>query len=188
MFPVYEEKKENLHLHSRIARHESPHLHNSVEFIYLTEGCLELGMGQELFHMEEGDFAVLFPEVIHHCQVFSGENNKACYLWAQPILCGQFASVMQKYCPKNPVIKKPQVHRDIVNAIRCLKLDKKEQNPNLVVEQAYVQILLAEVSRHLTYRKRAVWRAMISFIRRSPILQNILKKKCPWKRWQEIWE
>lgn len=26
MFPVYEEKKENLHLHSRIARHESPHL------------------------------------------------------------------------------------------------------------------------------------------------------------------
>ena len=37
MFPVYEEKKENLHLHSRIARHESPHLHNSVEFIYLTE-------------------------------------------------------------------------------------------------------------------------------------------------------
>ena len=78
MFPVYEEKKENLHLHSRIARHESPHLHNSVEFIYLTEGCLELGMGQELFHMEEGDFAVLFPEVIHHCQVFSGESNKAC--------------------------------------------------------------------------------------------------------------
>ena len=48
----------------------------SVEFIYLTEGCLKLGMGQELFHMEEGDFAVLFPEVIHHCQVFSGENNK----------------------------------------------------------------------------------------------------------------
>ena len=41
MFPVYEEKKKNLHLHSRIARHESPHLHNSVEFIYLTEGCLE---------------------------------------------------------------------------------------------------------------------------------------------------
>ena len=126
MFPVYEEKKENLHLHSRIARHESPHLHNSVEFIYLTEGCLELGMGQELFHMEEGDFAVLFPEVIHHCQVFSGENNKACYLWAQPILCGQFASVMQKYCPKNPVIKKPQVHRILLaRSIPAFNLQEK---------------------------------------------------------------
>ena len=84
MFPVYEEKKENLHLHSRIARHESPHLHNSVEFIYLTEGCLELGMGQELFHMEEGDFAVLFPEVIHHCQVFSGAVS---YTHLVPIAC-----------------------------------------------------------------------------------------------------
>ena len=86
MFPVYEEKKENLHLHSRIARHESPHLHNSVEFIYLTEGCLELGMGQELFHMEEGDFAVLFPEVIHHCQVFSGAAHTLrtiCFCYAE---------------------------------------------------------------------------------------------------------
>ena len=55
MFPVYEEKK-NLHIHLRT----SPHLHNSIEFIYITEGTLELGMGQELYHMEEGDLAVIF--------------------------------------------------------------------------------------------------------------------------------
>ena len=52
MFPVYEEKKKNLHIHLRT----SPHLHNSIEFIYITEGTLELGMGQELYHMEEGSF------------------------------------------------------------------------------------------------------------------------------------
>ena len=67
MFPVYEEKKKNLHIHLRT----SPHLHNSIEFIYITEGTLELGMGQELYHMEEGDLAVIFPDVIHHYQVFS---------------------------------------------------------------------------------------------------------------------
>lgn len=54
MFPVYEEKKKNLHVHLRTSAHASPHLHNSIEFIYITEGTLELGMGQELFHMEEG--------------------------------------------------------------------------------------------------------------------------------------
>ena len=64
MFPVYEEKKKNLHVHLRTSAHASPHLHNSIEFIYITEGTLELGMGQELFHMEEGDFAVIFPDVI----------------------------------------------------------------------------------------------------------------------------
>ena len=46
MFPVYEEKKKNLHIHLRTSAHASPHLHNSIEFIYITEGTLELGMGQ----------------------------------------------------------------------------------------------------------------------------------------------
>lgn len=62
MFPVYEEKKKNLHIHLRTLAHASPHLHNSIEFIYITEGTLELGMGQELYHMEEGDLAVIFPD------------------------------------------------------------------------------------------------------------------------------
>ena len=53
MFPVYEEKKKNLHIHLRTLAHASPHLHNSIEFIYITEGTLELGTGQELYHMEE---------------------------------------------------------------------------------------------------------------------------------------
>ena len=57
MFPVYEEKKKNLHIHLRTSAHASPHLHNFIEFIYITEGTLELGMGQELYHMEKGDFA-----------------------------------------------------------------------------------------------------------------------------------
>ena len=88
MFPVYEEKKKNLHIHLRTSAHASPHLHNSIEFIYITEGTLELGMGQELFHMEEGDFAVIFPDVIHHYQVFSPGENRAVYLWAKPALTG----------------------------------------------------------------------------------------------------
>lgn len=136
MFPVYEEKKKNLHIHLRT----SPHLHNSIEFIYITEGTLELGMGQELYHMEKGDFAVIFPDVIHHYQVFSPGENKAVYLWAKPVLTGQFADIIQNSCPEDPVIKKEQVHPDIVNAVRCLRANRKEKDDNLAVEQAYVQI------------------------------------------------
>lgn len=121
MFPVYKEKKKNLHIHLRTLAHASPHLHNSIEFIYITEGTLELGMGQELYHMEEGDLAVIFPDVIHHYQVFSPGENKAVYLWAKPVLTGQFADIIQNSCPEDPVIKKEQVHPDIVNAVRCLR-------------------------------------------------------------------
>ena len=132
MFPVYEEKKKNLHIHLRTLAHASPHLHNSIEFIYITEGTLELGMGQEL--------AVIFPDVIHHYQVFSPGENKAVYLWAKPVLTGQFADIIQNSCPEDPVIKKEQVHPDIVNAVRCLRANRKEKDDNLAVEQAYVQI------------------------------------------------
>lgn len=140
MFPVYEEKKKNLHIHLRTSAHASPHLHNSIEFIYITEGTLELGMGQELYHMEKGDFAVIFPDVIHHYQVFSPGENKAVYLWAKPVLTGQFADIIQNSCPEDPVIKKEQVHPNIVNAVRCLRANRKEKDDNLAVEQAYVQI------------------------------------------------
>lgn len=111
MFPVYEEKKKNLHIHLRTLAHASPHLHNSIEFIYITEGTLELGMGQELYHMEEGDFAVIFPDVIHHYQVFSPGENKAVYLWAKPVLTGQFADIIQNSCPEDPVIKRSRCIR-----------------------------------------------------------------------------
>ena len=113
MFPVYEEKKENLHFRSKTSRHASPHLHNSIGFIYITEGTLELGMGQELYHMDKGDFAVIFPDVIHHYQVFSPGINRGWYLWAGMTLTGQFADTLQKSCPDNPVITSKNLHPDI---------------------------------------------------------------------------
>lgn len=143
MFPVYEEKKENLHFRSKTSRHASPHLHNSIEFIYITEGTLELGMGQELYHMDKGDFAVIFPDVIHHYQVFSSGINRGWYLWAGMTLTGQFADTLQKSCPDNPVITSKNLHPDIRNAVKCLYDNKKRKDKTPVVEQAYVQILLA---------------------------------------------
>lgn len=38
MFPVYEQKKENVHILQKTSRHAPPHLHNSVEFIYVISG------------------------------------------------------------------------------------------------------------------------------------------------------
>lgn len=44
MFPVYEQKKENVHILQKTSRHAPPHLHNSVEFIYVISGSMEIGM------------------------------------------------------------------------------------------------------------------------------------------------
>lgn len=143
MIPIYKEQKEKLYLICKNSRHEPPHLHSSTEIIYVTQGEIELGIGQDFFHMEQGDLAVIFPDVIHHCQVFTKEESKVWYLWAAPILSGNFENIMQKYCPQNPVIKRAHIHNECLQAIKCLLKDGKEEDRNSIVEQAYIQILLA---------------------------------------------
>lgn len=125
MFPVYEQKKENVHILQKTSRHAPPHLHNSVEFIYVISGSMEIGMGQELFHMDEGDFAVIFPDVIHHYQVFEKGKNKSIYVWALPVITSNYMDTLQNLCPVDPVIKKADLHPDIKYVLQALLQQKK---------------------------------------------------------------
>lgn len=61
MKPIYEENEETLEIAEQISCHISPHLHKSMELVSVTEGTLEIGVGTELYHMEKGDFALVFP-------------------------------------------------------------------------------------------------------------------------------
>lgn len=140
MVPIYDEKKEKMYILHKISRHFPPHLHETPEFIYITDGTLELGIEQEFFHMEKGDFAIVFPNTIHHYQVFSSGTNSALYIYPPSPQTGQFRADLQKYSPKTPVIQKRNVPSDILNAIQCLS-DEKDANP--LIEQAYIQIILA---------------------------------------------
>lgn len=77
MHLVYEDTKEEILAVERKAKHQPPHLHQTMELVYVMKGSLELGVGLELFHMEEGDIGLIFPDVIHHCQVFSEQYSEA---------------------------------------------------------------------------------------------------------------
>ena len=69
MHLTYENTNEEIIAVKRKPRHQPPHLHNAMEIVCVTKGTLELGVGQELYHMETGDIGVVFPDVIHHYQV-----------------------------------------------------------------------------------------------------------------------
>lgn len=140
MHLLYEEKREKLYITHKMSKHFPPHLHEALEMIYVTEGNLELGIGEEMYHMEKGDFAIVFPNLIHHYQVFSSEISKAYYLFPLLSLCGSFREELQKYCPADPVIHKEKVHPDILYAIRNLY---KEEMVNEILQQSFVQIILA---------------------------------------------
>ena len=124
MLLVYENRNTGVSAEWKKPVHVPPHLHEAIEVVYVTDGEIELGVGQELFHMDEGDFAVVFPNVIHHYQVFGEKENKVIFLYLEPTLFPSYYRELQIYSPKNPVVKKEQVHPDVVNAIKVYPLKK----------------------------------------------------------------
>ena len=159
MQPSYEEQKEKFSIIKKKPHHVPPHLHNAIELVYVIQGELELGVGYELYHMEKGDFAIVFPDLIHHYQVLSKGENEVYQFYASLELSGPFMSLLQKKCPENPVIARAELHEEVKNALGCLIKDKKV---NEVVGQAYLQIIL--------YRCRETFR----FIEKDSVGSNDL--------------
>lgn len=142
MRPLYENIADNLEYFEKNSSHISPHIHKAVECVYVQEGTLELGIGQEYYHMETGSFAIVFPDLIHHYQVFDAGSCRSVYLLASPALSGNYLTTLQESCPADPVLNADQVHPDILYALNSLsKPIPVEQQHTLY--QAFFQIILA---------------------------------------------
>ena len=142
MLLKYENRDEGLFVESKTSVHVPPHLHEAIEIIYVTKGTVALGVGKELYHMDKGDFAIVFPNVIHHYQAFGAGENKATYLYLDPLLIPSYFDDLQRYSPVYPIIKKEDLHVDIVNAVKSLANHKTY---NKILIQAYAQMILAHV-------------------------------------------
>jgi len=142
MLPLYEQSIEKLEIRHRRASHLPPHLHKAMECVLVTEGTLAIGIGPELYEMKEGDFAIVFPELTHHYQVFSENKCRAIFLYVDPSLITTFLTTMQQQCPKCPVISKKNVDQDILYSLQSL-LRQRYGKTDLILQQAFVQIILA---------------------------------------------
>lgn len=146
MRPLYNHHEKDLEIVHRKSGHFPPHIHRSIECVHITHGSLELGIGQEFYHMEQGDFAIVFPDVIHHYQVFDPKGCTCTYLLASPMLGGDFIESLQKYCPENPVIPCKDLHPDVPYILnRLLSEDAKKEAEKFgsTIHLAFIQIILA---------------------------------------------
>ena len=146
MIPVYEERPDRICVFQKTCRHAQPHLHNAVELIYVTHGTMELGIAQELYHMNTGDLGIVFPDVLHHYQVFSEGINKVIFIYVVPSSTDPFYEKLQKCCPNNPIVPKECLHQDVLSAINALTA---QTVPSELVKQAYAQIILARCLEQL---------------------------------------
>ena len=142
MIPIYEEITDSLEIRHRKSVHVPPHLHKAMECVLVTEGTLAVGVGPELYQMKEGDFAIMFPDLIHHYQVFGEEKCRAIYLYADSNLSASFLPTLQQQSPKCPVIAKKSVDQDITYALNSL-LRQRYGKKDPILQQAFIQIILA---------------------------------------------
>lgn len=156
----------------RVARHVSPHLHNALEIVWVTEGALELGVGQELYHMENGDIGFVFPNIIHHYQVFTDRESVAVFIKSPPFVLSTFDEILLNYAPEYPIIKAGDVDRETYRALGAVMKTKQTE---FAIVQAYLQIVLARCIRNFKLVEKEALEAMISFTRQLPMCQAISK-------------
>lgn len=130
MLPLYGEDQDSLQIEERKSTHFPPHLHKSVEIVYVTEGTLEFGVGIELYHMGEGDLGIAFPNQIHHFQVFGKGVCRSISLLASPSFFGQFSDLLNAEEPENPIIRHADLPPEAEQTLRNLLERKRgEKNP-----------------------------------------------------------
>lgn len=107
----YELKESSMEIEKKTSVHVPPHLHRSLECIFVTSGTLELGIGTELFHMNTGssrqlpvpDF-LLFQETIASCFHFPllKRSRKQTERATQSIIMATQTpnTPIPKYCPR----------------------------------------------------------------------------------------
>ena len=70
--------------------------------------------------MDQGDIGFIFPNIIHHYQVFSCQHNQAIYLNASPFLVDRFTDILENKAPKPPVIKAFSIEPDVYHAFNSI--------------------------------------------------------------------
>ncbi len=154
MYPLYSHEENDFELYRRRARHVGPHLHASLELVLATEGTIALGVGSQLFLLNEGDAGIVFPNQVHHYQAFGETPGKVTYLLAAPSLTGVFLETLESHVPVNPVIPKAKLHPDVLYALQTLTGRRKKGPYDDVLRAAYVHILLSRMLPELTLQER----------------------------------
>lgn len=140
---------EELRIRRREPQHIPPHVHPDLEILYMLEGSMIVGVGEQLFELHSGDVALIFPHLIHHYQVFSQDRNRVLSLLAKPTLAGVYQDTLAHLCPTDPVIPAENVHPDISYALKAL-IDDPADAESSTVNLCFIQLILARAIPQMT--------------------------------------
>ncbi len=175
MKPLYESFNDDIELYKKESTHTPPHLHSFLEITYVLSGTLELGVGQELYHMDTGDLALIFPGQIHHSQVFDKNKGKSTYFIASPSYVEYYRNTLIKYEPVNPVIKAQDLHPDVKYALEGIYKEMREDPTKYNTEKSLQTENDLQAEAEYNERKKIIYQSFFNLIltRLLPLCQLV---------------
>ncbi len=125
MTPFYEIQPDRLNIiHNHRELTFRPHIHESIEILYIYEGVQHLSINNVKYKIYAGDMAVIFPNTLH--EYYKDENKHADGLL---IICDPkiFLNMFPDFTnstPQNPVIKKSSFDNEAVFALNSVNPEK----------------------------------------------------------------
>lgn len=152
MKPFYENKLPELHIGSNSGFTFPAHLHDAVELIYIRKGYINVTINQRKCQIAAGEFAIVFPEIVHEYQSDPMEENQVLLIIFPENMFGPYLNQLKRYHPEQPFLKKNQIHADIIYALKRIEVSYEEDAP-FFLQSAWIQVILSHVFPLLKLQK-----------------------------------
>ena len=141
MCPVFYERRSENVFAGYICDHPFPaHVHDVVEIVCLTAGCMEMTIGQRKCCLHAGDIAIAFPSVAHSYDMVS-EDARGLTLIFLPDTISEFTTRFRSNLPEDPFLKEAGKTLELGYIIsQMLKLCLQDDSP---LKLGYLHIFLS---------------------------------------------
>lgn len=142
----YENKRELFQLYFEENPLQYPlHVHQYIELVYVSKGLLEMQIGTEKYLIQEGELAMIFPNVVHDYHTLSKHGCTQlyilnCYLNYLPMHKVQLLNMF----PKHPVLCQNEIHEDVLYAIKRL-FELQTDNYSTALISSLVSLMLCRI-------------------------------------------
>lgn len=149
MIPFYETSENSLRTFYTSNFNFPSHLHSSLELLYVINGTIRVTIKNQTRLLKEGDFAVIFPNIIHSYDSRTGSDTDCAGNILIAIcglnLSGEFLKKVTRYYPSKPFILSHMLHENVFYAMKQLEAERR-CGQNLSACAALFQLILARIT------------------------------------------
>ncbi len=125
------------------------HLHKEVEILYVIAGQHTVQSNFAQYILNPGDLYISFPNTVHECK---SEVNSSSLLWIfNSDIIRDFSSEINRKTPITPILRKAQLHDDILYAISAFS-NRDILNEDCLLCRAFLSLMMSHILDNLDYK------------------------------------